>query len=393
MTELVFAVEATSVQLAWRRLPRPEVTFEIDGRRFDVDARGPAWYRDRRPLSGGRGGPGALVVDGLEPATRYDIVLHAPGRPAERVASARTAAPPPGRVLARFATVGDCHIGERRFGPARALGDPTPLPDGMAPYPVRALRAALEESREWGAETVIAKGDLTHVARASEAETVAEVLGAAPMPVHAILSNHDVRSGADVATILSRGGVDAGPEARAVDLPGVRVVLGHSPVRGLHAGRIESSHLEEMAELAAGAAGPVVVVLHHPPGRGRLPRYYPPAIGWPDSRALVRRLAEANPAAVLLAGHTHRNRWYRAGPLPVAEVGSTKDYPGQWAGYTVYEGGIAQVARRIAAPDVIAWTEMTARALGGLWGWWSPGSLADRCWSYTWPATSGPPEP
>ena len=69
----------------------------------------------------------------------------------------------------------------------------------------------------------------------------------------------------------------------------------------------------------------------------------------------------------------------------VTEVGSPKDYPGTWGGYVVHEGGIRQVVRRIAEPDVIAWTEYTRRAVGGVWGLWSPGSLSDRCWSHTWP--------
>lgn len=72
------------------------------------------------------------------------------------------------------------------------------------------------------------------------------------------------------------------------------------------------------------------------------------------------------------------------GGVTVAEVGSTKDYPGQWAGYSVYEGGIRQVVRRVERPDAIAWTEMTARAIGGVWKWWSPGRMEDRCWTIRW---------
>ena len=66
-------------------------------------------------------------------------------------------------------------------------------------------------------------------------------------------------------------------------------------------------------------------------------------------------------------------------------MGSTKDYPGQWAGYSVYEGGIRQAVFRVATDAAIAWTEMTRRAMAGVWGWWSPGRLADRCWTLEWP--------
>jgi Icc protein len=374
----VFSVEPTAVQLSWDRLPAREVTFEVGGRRFEVAARPPEWYRlwGRRRLHSRFGGPGALLVEGLEPGTSYDVVVGG-----SLVATAITPVPPPGRVLARFATVNDCHIGERRFGPTGLLHERGALPA----YPVQALRAAIQEIEAWGADALIAKGDITQKSKPAEAETAAEVLANAAIPVHAVLGNHDVHPGADVAGVLREAGIKATTEAHAVDLPGVRIVLGHSPVRGRHSGLIEAEHLEELIFLASETRSPAVVAVHHPPGLRRLPRYYPPPIGRADSLALTQRLAEADPAAVLLAGHTHRTRWYRAGPLPVAEVGSTKDYPGQWAGYTVYEGGITQVSRRISHPDVIAWTEMTARALGGLWGWWSPGRLTDRSWCYEWP--------
>jgi hypothetical protein len=111
----------------------------------------------------------------------------------------------------------------------------------------------------------------------------------------------------------------------------------------------------------------------------------PPSISWRDSVSLTAKLAAANPATLLIAGHTHRNRRYRVGGVTVAEVGSPKDYPGQWAGYAVYEGAIRQVVRRVERPDAIAWNQMSGRALGGIWGWWSPGRMADRCWTLEWP--------
>jgi Icc protein len=70
----------------------------------------------------------------------------------------------------------------------------------------------------------------------------------------------------------------------------------------------------------------------------------------------------------------------------VTEVGSTKDYPGVWAGYKVFEGGIIQLVRRTSDPDVMAWTEATRRAVNGQWRRWSPGRMADRCFTVDWPA-------
>ena len=73
------------------------------------------------------------------------------------------------------------------------------------------------------------------------------------------------------------------------------------------------------------------------------------------------------------------------GHVVVTETGSPKDHPGTWTGYVVHEGGIRQVVRRVARPDVIRWTERSRRAAGGAWGVWSPGRLTDRCWDLPWP--------
>jgi hypothetical protein len=88
---------------------------------------------------------------------------------------------------------------------------------------------------------------------------------------------------------------------------------------------------------------------------------------------------------LITSGHTHRHRRHDLGGIVATEVGSTKDYPGTWAGYAVHEGGIRQVVRRIESPDCVAWLERTRAAALGRWGRWSPGELADRSFSYAWP--------
>lgn len=383
----VFAVEDDAVQLTWSSLPAPELALEVAGRSFLVGAEPPPWYRvtGGRPLEAGRAGPGAVTVGGLDPATTYDVCLSGSRLPRRRVAVARTLPAPPGRLLARFATVSDTHIGERRLGFLGVLHDPRPRPPGLVPYPERCLTVAVHEAKAWGAELIVAKGDLTQRASPGELYRVAELLLGAGLPVEAVLGNHDLWSSVDAAAVLGGAGVPAGAEPRAVDLPGVRVVMGHSPVPGRHSGAVDSGDAAALAELVGAAPGGAVVAMHHPPQRFPLETKYPPSIGGRDSHRLVRALARANPSTCIVAGHTHRNRRYRLGGLTVAEVGSTKDYPGQWAGYAVYEGGIRQAVFRVAAPEAMAWTEGTKRALGGLWGWWSPGRLADRSWTLTWP--------
>jgi hypothetical protein len=137
-------------------------------------------------------------------------------------------------------------------------------------------------------------------------------------------------------------------------------------------------------QLAAGSSGPAWVALHHPPERHRAPTVYPPGVPFGESRHFLDALAAAKPGAFVTCGHRHRNRRYNYGSVVVTEVGATKDYPGVWAGYKVYEGGLVQVVRRISRPDVISWTEATRRAMNGQWHRWSPGRLDDRCFAVSW---------
>jgi 3',5'-cyclic AMP phosphodiesterase CpdA len=249
---------------------------------------------------------------------------------------------------------------------------------------VRCAGAAIQEAEAWGAELLVAKGDLTYDGSIDEIDDAAEVLQAATVPVEVILGNHDVRGPADAARMLSARGLPTAQRPSARELPGVRLVLGHSPLPDRHAGAITPDDAAALAGLAGATNGPVVVALHHPPSRWPVQTHYPPSIVWRDTTRLVDELSAVNRHTLIVAGHTHRNRRYLVRGVTVAEVGSTKDYPGVWAGYSVYEGGIRQVVYRVAEPSAIAWTEITRRAIGGIWGWWSPGRLSDRCWTLEW---------
>ena len=401
----IFAVEHDTIQLAWERLPAAEMTIEVDGRSFQIGGQPPDWYRlaGRRRLPRGSSGPGALTVGSLSASTTYEVVLTGEGHPRKTVARARTMEAPPGRLLSRFATISDCHFGERSFAPFKLLHDPRPRPKGLDPYTIRCALGAIGEAEDWGAELIVAKGDLTQNAKHAEVATAVQVLRRSRVPVAIALGNHDVRGPLDVPSLLGEAGFGASEEASFRDLPGFRLVLGHSPLPDRHSGGLTDAHIVQVAALSAGAsvsetnrgeaagggrgvdAPPAVIVLHHPLRRWPVETHYPPSVNWRDSRRFASAVLAANRSSVVLSGHTHRNRLYRAGGLLVSEVGSTKDYPGQWAGYSVYEGGIRQVVRRIERPDAIAWNEMTKRALGGVWGWWSPGGLGDRCWTLHWP--------
>jgi Icc protein len=60
-------------------------------------------------------------------------------------------------------------------------------------------------------------------------------------------------------------------------------------------------------------------------------------------------------------------------------VASVKEFPGCWAEYRVFEGGILQVVRRVSEPAALAWAERTRALYGGTYPGYAFGSLGDRC--------------
>jgi 3',5'-cyclic-AMP phosphodiesterase len=404
----VFAVEDTCAQLTWSAMDAERCVMGVGARSQVVSANPPAWLHRRglpsRPLSRFPGGPGAVVIEGLEPGTTYDVWTAPPPSPpgaadaagstdvspgARRVVGrVTTLTPPPGRLLSRFASMSDLHIGERRFGMGGRIQEGAEL---GGPSALLCLQAAVAEATAWGAELVAARGDLTHTSRAEQFDLAARTLTGSGLPALGVLGNHDVRRKADGVALSAPGGLVVTDDAAYHDLPGIRLVTAHSSLVGDHRGDLPADRMARIAELCAaapssgGKPGMAAVILHHPlNSHSRWLSPYPPGVPKDQSLRFAALLRAANPRTVVLAGHRHRNRRFEVGGITVAEVGSTKDYPGSWAGYAVYEDGIRQVIRRVAAPAALAWTEVTGRSLGGQWARWTPGRLTDRCWVAAW---------
>lgn len=364
----VFAVEDSSVQVMWDTLAPGAVRV----RAADCDT-----------VVDHGGGPGAVVLAGLAPDSAVDVEVEPEDGPVSRV-STRTLAPPPGPELFRFATVNDVHLGDPRFGCLPTVAHPD---DGSEPPPQRCLRAAVAEAAAWGAQLLVAKGDITDHGSPEEWATAAELLSAPGVPVTAIPGNHDVCTDAtDGRSTLGAAGIElhAG-RPWSTELPGVRLVTVDTTVARCNRGTIAAS-TTEVARLVAEAHGPALVAMHHHPERHPVMTHPPRGIPGAEAVPFLHAVAAANPATLVITGHSHRHRSYRWGPITVAEVGSPQDYPGTWAGYVVHEGGVRQVVRRVAEPAAIAWTEATKSTFLGLWGRWGPGPLAQRCFSLSWPA-------
>jgi 3',5'-cyclic AMP phosphodiesterase CpdA len=320
----------------------------------------------------GDGGPAATWVEGLPPASTHEVAVD--GRPA---GSCRTLPKPNGPRLGKVATISDIHVGQHELGRFPRFYD---IPNE------RCVAAAVAEIAAWQPDLLVVKGDLTEHGYADEWPRIAAILGDARAPVVATVGNHDIRyiDAVDGTADLAAAGVELTRRGGIMvrDVPGVRVIVADTTT-GHNVGSFARVG-DAVVEAAAATSGGVLLTVHHHLMPWPVPYHWPPGIPRADWRGFVRRLHAANPNVLITSGHTHRHRARRRGRVPVTEVGAVRDFPGVWGAYESYESGLVQTVRRIGAPDVLRWTDDTARTAAGMWRRWSPGRLRDRCFTLDW---------
>lgn len=284
---------------------------------------------------------------------------------------------PGGERLATVCTVNDVHFGETQCGVLEGMemGPIFRSEEGEEPYPIVTNRAAIAEMAAVGPDAVVVKGDLTtHGTRQEYQQFLDHYAEAFGDRLHHVRGNHDCTIGDDFAS-------DAPSEIR---LPGVIVALLDTAIPYMATGQVGDAQLEWLDELGERADRPVLVLGHHhpwsPESRSRPEGYF--GIHPDDSERLIDVFARRPALVGYFAGHTHRNRVRRfraSGDVPWVEVSAVKDYPGVWAEYRVFEGGILQVVHRISAPDALRWTEKTRGMFAGTYHQYAFGELHDRC--------------
>jgi predicted phosphodiesterase len=309
----------------------------------------------------------------LEPDTEYDL----------DGVSAHTLPRPPGQLIATVATVNDVHFGETECGIMEGidLGPVLRAAPGEEPYPRVMNRAAIAEIAALvggrGPDAVVAKGDLTDDGTDEQYQDFLDhYAGAFGARLHHVRGNHDAYHGQHYAA--------AAPFE--VVLPGVVLAVLDTVIPTYTTGQVSAAQLEWLDELGSRADRPVLVFGHHhpwdPANLTRSDTYF--GIRPDDSERLVGVFARRVALVAYFAGHTHRNRVRRfaaTGATPWVEVASVKDFPGSWAEYRVYDGGILQVHRRISAPEALDWTDRTRAMFGGMYPLYSFGALEDRCFA------------
>lgn len=363
----VFGVGPDWVQLTWSRLGPGPVRVTVGDRVQEVDA---------------DGGPGSVVVDGLPGDTAVDVEVSGAGIDRPVRLTTRTLRPPGGRELLRLATISDVHVGSLATGYLHTIAE---IPPPEVPHPVRCLQAALAELTAWGAEHLVIKGDLVDRSDRDKWDAAGAALAGLGIPIHLVPGNHERSKTGDVDPVAAAAthGLSLVTETTAVDHGGVRIVMADTTRPGTDFGTLGPVGDAIVAQ-AASATGPVLVALHHQLMWWPFPTYLPVGITKAAAGHFVEDLAAANPRVLVTSGHTHRHRRHDRNGITLTEVGSTKDFPGTWAGYQFFEDGVIQTVRRIGAPSAIRWTDHTRRAALGVWAHWSPGRLGDRCFAVRW---------
>lgn len=311
--------------------------------------------------------------------TRIDDL--APGSTFEFHGTSFETLPEPGTWLSTFATVNDVHFGETVCGLVEGadVGPVFRAEPGAPPYPEVMNAGAIEEIGALDPDQVIVKGDLTDSGLPEEYERFLEFYGGAfEDRLHHIRGNHDAYHRQDIEC----------ENSRRIDLLGVTLVTIDTTKAGAAGGTVYDDDLDWLDEIAKGATAPVLVFGHHhvwDPQRARPDEEY---FGiQPDaSERLIDVFARHDSLRGYFAGHTHRNRVRRfpqTGDVPWVEVGCVKDFPGNWAEYRVYSGGILQITHRISSSRALEWSEKTREMFNGTYADYASGNLDDRCFVVT----------
>ncbi len=314
------------------------------------------------------GADGEVVrLEGLRPDSIYHVGNF----------EVQTMSRPAGQLLCRFGTVNDLHFGEVECG----MIDDDPrgpiqrVEPGEAPYPLTMNRAAVAEMATAGLAAVVVKGDLTRDGVDEEFDAFeACYRDEFGDRLYSVRGNHDSYRGQQRYT-----------GDRWIELPGVSIALLDTVLSERTTGSISLAQLQWLDDLAAAADRPVVVMGHHQQwiSGKRHNEYF--GLDPDSSDGLAAVAARRSRIVAYTAGHTHRHR-VRTMPcgIPSIEVGCVKDFPGTWAEYRVYEGGLTQVVHRMSSPDALRWSERCRHLLADFgidYEAYALGTLEDRCFN------------
>jgi Icc-related predicted phosphoesterase len=197
---------------------------------------------------------------------------------------------------------------------------------------IRASAVVRRDALAWlegAADVLVVAGDLTESGRIPEVEVVARALSRSPVPVYAVLGNHDRRGLRRMAMrkVLHDGGADLlDGEFRTLDLPtGGRIAIagttgtgggfGGEPAEPGPAGKLARALMAKsrrevarlhrvLSEMERGGADVSLVLTHFSPTASTL-GMEPPLKYWMLGNAGLGRVIDAHRIDLAIHGHAH----------------------------------------------------------------------------------------
>jgi Icc protein len=380
------------------------LTFGVFDASGPVDA--PARVRlngETRATSEGVRGTRHVRIEDLEPNREYRVEIEVAGAEAPPhdehfPAVARTLPQPAAREVASFATLNDLHFGEQRFGGVlqddgeygadREGWDFVRATDTEVPYWQFMNEDAIAQINALDVDTTIIKGDIADTGQPEQFEAAAIAFARFEKSHHAFLGNHDYYARLDGREVDGYAILGQPPAPRCVDLAGWRLVLLETALPGEHHGVFGEDRLAWLEDsLAESPDKPTLVFMHHQPVPPQHANSYPNTIGIvPDHSLALFELIGSNPQIRgVLIGHTHRNRvrhYPDSGRVPFIEVNCSKDYPGGFGHYRLFEdGGFRQEVHRTSSHRALAHSTLCRGFFQGGYRNFALGSLACRSFS------------
>ena len=379
------------------------LAFSVDDTTGAVDAEARVLLNgEARATSPGVASTRLVRVEGLAPDTEYRVEIQSEGGASmepdaycpERVT---TLPAPTAACVASFGTLNDLHFGEARMGGSmnedfeygeEAEGFPVVrASDTDTSYSRFMNEDAVSEINAAGVDAAIIKGDIADRGLPAQFEEARRVFEGFDVPHHAFLGNHDYLEHAEGREVDGYALLGQPRAPRVVELGGWRLALLETNDPGLHPGHFDEGRMQWLAEClreSEDRGAPTLLLMHHHPVPPEHADSYPNSIGLnPDhSLALFDLLGSSTRVKGVLIGHTHRNRVRRyaaSGDIPYAEVSNSKDYPGGWGHYRLFEdGSFRQEVRRTSTERALAHSTKCRDLFRGYYRRFTFGALADR---------------
>jgi 3',5'-cyclic-AMP phosphodiesterase len=360
-------------------------------------------------------------ASGLNPGTQYFYELTSGGIPeplsTTNPGSLTTLVPPPGQHLFDFAVIADNHIGEQCSGSATSQGGesiPPCFPASAYPdYAKRMTEAEVAEVNARGIGLIVDNADSTSHGDYEQSIEAKQLFDEFTGDWHAVRGSHDRPQGSadprcgpdnDCFRTVFFPERQAGRIYYSFENGGYHFVALDSAKPTDGSGDLtdaaQNDFLKSDLDQAKLQGKKTIVVFHHPVSEYATTTSFPPLIfgvrADQGQQDFLDLLAGYPNVIAVLNSHTHRNFVSyspQTGNTPYIESGPTKEYPGGYSIFRVYEGGFMRNFYRLGCAFCREWTSVTRGEYFGLYPLYTLGTLSARNFSHVYDCPTPTPPP